>query len=676
MIGRTLNTLFEPRVGRWLLAALLVFLIAMPWLLGEAGQYYTVLLMTVFIFAVLGHSWNLLAGFCGLLSFGTQLYVGLSGFTVAILSYYFGASVWFGMLMGGVVAALFAWLLAAPVSDRKGQRSTWIGIAVGVALWVIYEIVIAQVPAADVFGGAYIRRVIILFGLFLYALPLLKLEGAYFAVATWLIAAAVASIFNEWRVVGAGGGMTIASDTTITQRYYAALILVVLATAVVWWLLKSRYGLALTAVRDDNEAASSIGIDIRRVKTMVFVISAPMAAMAAGLYYIDQVTITPPDAFHIRWSAYVVFIVVAGGMGTLEGPLIGAVLFVIVQRILVGVWGGGELTLGIAAVALILILPRGIAGFIADRRNAARVAQPGDGDAPGAGADIEAAPAPPAARQKRTGPGGVAAALLLPASPLPYLKPEAKPWAALARASRAASGRIGAASPDAIVLMVNGWTTASGVPLMAQSRLKGARTDDTFHAFGPIDYDLRIDRDLARAIAGSSAGRNAAAHLVDDTHYAVDMGIILAAKWLAAGSTPFVVIGRPATADAAPLGAAVAAAARAAGKRIAVVGVGALSVPPTAPEANAAHDAIDTAASDTFNRRVLGLMEAGRTGALASLAPDAGVRVDGDGAHIAFLAGAVEGRALGADILAYGATMGAGAAVAAFRLAPGNGDKA
>ena len=221
-------------------------------------------------------------------------------------------------------AALFAWLLAAPVSDRDTRRSTSMyGIAVGVALWVILRIVIAHVPSADIFGGAYIRHVIILFCLFLYAFAAPQAGGGLFAVATWLITAAVASIFNS----GACRGRRRDDRTSARrdhQRYYTALILVVVATGVVWWLLRSRYRLALTAVRDDDEGASSIGIDIRRVKTVGFVVSAPMAAIAAGLYYIDQVTITPPDAFHIRWSAYVVFV---GGRWRdrhPSGPLIGA----------------------------------------------------------------------------------------------------------------------------------------------------------------------------------------------------------------------------------------------------------------------------------------------------------------------------------------------------------------
>ena len=83
-----------------------------------------------------------------------------------------------------------------------------------VVLWILYELLVWRYPGADVFRSAYVRRVSILLLIFLGALPLLKLQGAYFAVATWLIAASVATVFNEWEVVGAGGGMQIKSDVT------------------------------------------------------------------------------------------------------------------------------------------------------------------------------------------------------------------------------------------------------------------------------------------------------------------------------------------------------------------------------------------------------------------------------------------------------------------------------
>ena len=401
MIGAVLDDWLSGWRGWILLGALLVVLIAFPWVAGEDGRFYTLLLMMVFIFATLGHAWNLLAGYCGLLSFGLQVYVGLGGFTVGILNFYGGAHVWLALPVAGIAAALFAWLLAVPVSDRFSGRRIWAPVAVAVVIWIAYELLVLSDPVWDVFGGDYVRRVSILLLIFLGALPLLRLQGAYFAVATWLIAAAVASIFGGWEVVGAGGGLNIPSDTTLAERYYVGLLILAASTAAVWWLLRSKYGLALTAVRDDEEAAMTVGVDVRRAKTLVFLISAPMVGLAGGLFYIDTVTITPPDAFHIRWSAFIVFVVVSGGMGSLAGPIVGAVIYVIVDRLVAGYLGTGELALGIFAVLIILLLPRGLMGVIADLRARARDRRPGK--------------ARPAAFARR-GPAGEASPRLAPGS--------------------------------------------------------------------------------------------------------------------------------------------------------------------------------------------------------------------------------------------------------------------
>ena len=267
--------------------------------------------------------------------------------------------------------------------------------------------------------------------------------------------------------------MTIPSVTTVAERYYAGLVVVIASTLVVWWLLKSRYGAALTAVRDDEEAAAAVGIDIRRIKTMVFVISAPMAGLAAAIYYVDTVTITPPDAFHIRWSAYVVFIVVAGGMGTLWGPIIGAVLFVIVQRFIVGFWGGGDLTLGIVAVLLILVLPRGTVGAIDDLRIWTARRQRRNAETAGGTTRRMDGPVAGIVAASRVA-GGPVAAGLLPASPLPALRPADPPWAGLAGAALQLGERLRAAGVETVVLSSAAWRVPGETPVDLRPRIKSA----------------------------------------------------------------------------------------------------------------------------------------------------------------------------------------------------------
>ena len=663
MMARTLDRLLEKHTLRWLLGILLVLLLMFPWVMGESGQYYTVLVMTVFIFATLGHAWNLLAGFCGLLSFGTQVYIGLGGFTVAILTYYFNVPVWWGMVFAAVVTALFAWLLAAPISDKNSKRTTWTGVIIAVILWIAYEILVVYNPGADIFGSDYIRRVILLLLIFLGALPLPKLQGAYFAVATWLIAAAVASVFNEWRVVGAGGGMSVASDTTVIGRYYAGMILIVLSTLVVWWLLNSRYGQALTAVRDDEEAAMAVGIDIRRIKTMVFVISAPMAGLAAALYYIDAVTITPPDAFHIRWSAYVVFIVVAGGMGTLSGPIIGAIAFIIVQRFLVGFWGGGELTLGIAAVILILVLPRGIVGLIDDlRANAGKGFTPGGRASRSRGFAVLSDLLAPATRRQassRNGQGKLLGAYLLPSTPLPYLTPDLRDWHPMRDAYDEVARNIATSDPDVIVLYGSDGVTktdASKVP----RRLSGEYDDPTWKDLESIPYDVRIDKTLAMELETTGVG-------IIGPDNAVDVsggGMFVAAHLLGVGNrASFLLLsgGR----DASSVGQQVIHIAIETGRHIVIVGIGGLSRSGMAPDLSLAPGAVYSADDDSWNRKILGLLERADAVRLGQALPEyvRKTRAQNGLDHLRFLTGALGKTWVGSSILGYGAAYGAGMAV-------------
>ena len=521
MIGAVLDEWLSGWRGRSLLGVLLVVLVAFPWIAGEDGRFYTLLLMTVFIFATLGHAWNLLAGYCGLLSFGLQVYVGLGGFTVGLLNFYGGAHVWLALPVAGVAAALFAWLLAVPVSDRFSGRRIWVPVAVAVVLWVVYELLIWSNPVWDVFGDDYVRRVSILLLIFLGALPLLRLQGAYFAVATWLIAAAVASVFGGWEVVGAGGGLNIPSDTTLAERYYVGLLILAASTLAVWWLLRSKYGLALTAVRDDEEAAMTVGVDVRRAKTLVFLISAPMVGLAGGLFYIDNVTITPPDAFHIRWSAFIVFVVVAGGMGSLAGPIVGAVVYVIVDRLVAGYLGTGELALGIFAVLIILLLPRGLMGVVTDLRARRSDGRGGGGSRSlsfargvpvgGAGAPASAVPAASAGVAPKppvpAGPPGVVAAFLVPGNPLPCLKPDNPPWQSIATGFEQARQALDRARPDALLVYSTQWVAVLDQLWQVRERCRGIHVDENWYEYGDLALRPR-HRHRARGPAGGGHSRD------------------------------------------------------------------------------------------------------------------------------------------------------------------------
>ena len=658
-----------------------------PWIAGEDGRFYTLLLMTVFIFATLGHAWNLLAGYCGLLSFGLQVYVGLGGFTVGLLNFYGGAHVWLALPVAGVAAALFAWLLAVPVSDRFSGRRIWMPVAIAVALWIAYELLVLSNPVWDVFGGDYVRRVSILLLIFLGALPLLRLQGAYFAVATWLIAAAVASIFGGWELVGAGGGLNIPSDTSLAERYYVGLLILAASTLAVWWLLRSKYGLALTAVRDDEEAAMTVGVDVRRAKTLVFLISAPMVGLAGGLFYIDTVTITPPDAFHIRWSAFIVFVVVAGGMGSLAGPIVGAVIYVIVDRLVAGYLGTGELALGIFAVLIILLLPRGLMGVIADLR-----ARRGDGGrrrprpasiafGTSSGGPPALATATPAGTTHRppvpAGPPGVVAAFLVPGSPLPCLKPDNPPWQAIATGfgqARAALDRFG---PDALLVYSTQWIAVLDQLWQTRGRCRGIHVDENWYEFGDLPYDLSIDTELALRLVEGTREMGITAKGVDYDGFPVDAGTIVAHAGLDPGKRyPLVIAANNLYHDyetTRRLGAMAAREATRMGRRVAVIGVGGLTGSTFTREIDIADDHVANHADEEWNRRVLELMTAGEPMAIQELAGNSAgnARVDMGFKHFAWLAGAMGERwSHGATIHAHGPIYGSGAAVVEFHLDP------
>ena len=156
--------------------------------------------------------------------------------------------------------------------------------------------------------------------IFLGALPLLKLKGPYFAVATCRIGGGGQRVQRVARV-GAGGGMQLKSDVTPTEMYYVAPALLVVTTAAIWRWMRSSYGPRFTGrCATTRTPRAPAGVDVNRVKAAVFLFSATVTGLAAGLYYMDVVIITPPSAFSLSWASAFVFIVVAGGMGTVAGP--------------------------------------------------------------------------------------------------------------------------------------------------------------------------------------------------------------------------------------------------------------------------------------------------------------------------------------------------------------------
>jgi ABC-type branched-subunit amino acid transport system permease subunit/aromatic ring-opening dioxygenase catalytic subunit (LigB family) len=672
MIGRSLDFLLSGARGAAMLALLVIVLLLLPAFVPP-NSYVLHLLFTVFVFAVFGHAWNLMAGYAGLLSFGNQVFVGVGGFALAIVHYYTWLNHWSALVFAALAGLLFAWLLAIPLTERFTGKAVWKPIAAAVALWILYEILVHYYPAADVFRSAYVRRVSILLLIFLGALPLLKLQGAYFAVASWLVAAAVGTVFNEWEVVGAGGGMQIKSDVTLPQLYYVSFAGLVACTLIIWRLLRSKYGLALTAVRDDEEAAKVVGIDIRRMKTVVFLIAGTFTSLAAGLFYVDAVIITPPAAFDVSWSAYFVFVVVAGGMGTLPGPIIGAVIYVLVDRLLAGYAGKGLLILGLASIVIMFVMPRGVMGIVnwlrhsgldeaeRGRRRLARWLQLLLGVS-GRRADTALENQP-----------GVVSAFLVPGSPLLMLDRENAARKPLVQGYEAARRALVASRPDVIVLYSAQWFAVLDELWQGKPRISGLHVDENWHELGELRYDLRVDVNLAKACVTAANEAGIKSKLVDYDAFPIDTGTIVANAFLNPDKEiPVLIAANNLYHDfdtTRRLGELAVEQAVAQGKRVAVVAVGGLSGTLFREEIAFADDRIASQSDDTWNRDVLRLIEAGKVEDLLAELPNYAkqAKVDMGFKHLAWLLGGLGGRFTRAVVHAYGPAYGTGAAVVEFR---------
>jgi branched-chain amino acid transport system permease protein len=281
---------------------------------------------------VLAQYWNLLAGYAGLVSVGQQAFVGLGGYALFAAVIYAGIDPLLAILFAGLVAGA----LAAPT-----------------------------------------------------ALVIFRLKGAYFAIGTWVVAEVFRLLLAQVKALGGGTGTSLPVEATRSMlgvdlvaslfdvrsaaardilAYWLALALAGLSLATVYLVLRSRHGLALSAMRDSERAAESVGVDIWRTKLFVYVATAFGTGMVGALIYLQKARISPDAAFSVLdWTAYVIVIVVIGGIGTLEGPLIGALIFYLMQDYL-SVFGSWYLMLlGALAILVMLVAPGGLWGLLAQR---------------------------------------------------------------------------------------------------------------------------------------------------------------------------------------------------------------------------------------------------------------------------------------------------------------------
>jgi branched-chain amino acid transport system permease protein len=306
------------QIGVALIAiGLLVLVVAPYW--ADAGTLR--LLAEVFTYVALASLWNLLAGYAGLVSVGQQAYVGLGGYLL------------FALAMIGGVHPIVAILIAGPVAA------------------------VISVPVAAL---------------------MFRLRGAYFAIGTWVMAEVFRLIASQISVLGGGSGISLPASIVLAmapsrtlrefETYWLALGLTVIVLAAIVALLRSRHGLALTAIRDNELAAQSNGIDVTRVKFIVYLLTAFGTAMVGALIFLMKLRISPDTAFSVNdWTAFVIFIVVIGGIGRVEGPIIGTVVFFVLRQALADLGSLYLLMMGAVAIVVMLWAPKGLWGLFAER---------------------------------------------------------------------------------------------------------------------------------------------------------------------------------------------------------------------------------------------------------------------------------------------------------------------
>ena len=275
----------------------------------------------VWTYLALATLWNLLAGFAGLVSVGQQAFVGLGGYALLAVVLFGGGSPLLGVLAAGILGAA------------------------------------AAVPI-----GAIAFR----------------LRGAYFAIGTWAIAEVLRLFAMRIDALGGGSGTSLPvsvlrslSPDRVTRAgivYEVGCVIGLGCLAFAVLLLRSRWGLALRSIRDSEVGAASVGIVIQPIKYGLYCATGGLTAAVGALVLLQKLRISPDAAFSVNdWTAFVIFIVVIGGLGTVEGPLVGTVLFFVLRGLLADYGTVYLIVLGLLAVAVMLKAPRGLWGALTDR---------------------------------------------------------------------------------------------------------------------------------------------------------------------------------------------------------------------------------------------------------------------------------------------------------------------
>jgi branched-chain amino acid transport system permease protein len=274
---------------------------AVPWLGDDLVIQFGISTLLV---ATLAQSWNILGGFTGYVSFGNSVFYGLGTYGTAIAMAQFHQPFWLGLAVGAVLAIFCALVLG---------------------------------------------------------IPILRLRGPYFAIATLGLSAAMGAVFANLPIAGANIGLVLPLTRADAMFYELALGLLIVCTGVVAWMSRSRFGMALIAIREDEDAADAMGVHTTFYKVIALVLSAVFTAIAGGIHAYWITFIDPHSAFDLTLNVQMVIMAVFGGPGTVLGPVIGAfILSVIYEYLASNISTAAALLFGIVIVLAVVFMPKGI----------------------------------------------------------------------------------------------------------------------------------------------------------------------------------------------------------------------------------------------------------------------------------------------------------------------------
>jgi branched-chain amino acid transport system permease protein len=294
--------------------AVVVLLALFPYLVGPGT---TSLMVQAFIVLTLASMWNLLAGYAGLVSVGHQAFVGLGGYFVLIVALQ-GISPFAALPVATICCAIVA-----------------------LPLWWLLS----------------------------------RLRSGYFAIATWVLAAAIMLVIERFSSIGGGTGMPLPGFAGLdpalltAYTYWIGLAVTVVALAAGYLLLRGRLGLVLTAIRDDEVAARSAGARVGLARLLVFVVTGTGCGAAGALLAISQLQVQPSAVFSVQWTAVMAFAAIIGGLGTIEGPIIGTAVYMVLQQTLASYNAWYLIILGMVAIIVALFARRGLWGLVDDHLN-------------------------------------------------------------------------------------------------------------------------------------------------------------------------------------------------------------------------------------------------------------------------------------------------------------------